>query len=612
MSDLYSLLYCKKQKEYRESSIKPYSLVKLPIEKSAGELAGNSRVGGDASADTQSKVVDKIVEVCVRYGLSFRETAFVLLMVKVESGFNPDAAAGTTSAAGLAQFTNGTAKDAKGMSKQWLGFELDILLPKDRFDAEKGAYSAVLAYMKCKSKAKLVDVTSYEKYIYIFHHEGWNKKVDKTTATSLDAYKISNEKIIPFLDCVESALKKEKKVSFSLKDSKGDPVSNQAYLVGQEVGASKADPARASSGSQVKWSKGVTDGAGKTAPIDLKGVGEVVFAIINNSALNFFLGEDQVGKREVHVVKRGETLSKIAKQNNTTVDELAKINAIKDRNKLPEGATLELPKINYTSRSPDVSMLSGALAKMGLVDGAMLDIVEYFKSHVVLPRNSKTHANDTISIKAAPAKTVPATQNNKMAKHKTKKDEKSVKDTAVKASDAVVKLDFSLDVAKPELVSSYTKDMIKTIMKTIGLDEAIITSGIRTTERQAKTMYDNIESYGVDSQLKLYAQPGREVVGCYAKLKKENTEKRQIISAMKEKIEELLTNGHRVSKHCVTEDFYKKLNVIDISHKRMRSSKRKAFEAEIKKLHTSGKISKFITPGMKGGEPAYHLEIPQP
>lgn len=44
-----------------------------------------------------------------------------------------------------------------------------------------------------------------------------------------------------------------------------------------------------------------------------------------------------------YVVKRGDTLSAIAKQNNTTVAELAKLNNIKDPNKIFAGQSLQLP-----------------------------------------------------------------------------------------------------------------------------------------------------------------------------------------------------------------------------------------------------------------------------
>ena len=44
-----------------------------------------------------------------------------------------------------------------------------------------------------------------------------------------------------------------------------------------------------------------------------------------------------------YVVKRGDTLGRIARQNNTTVEELARLNNIKNVNLIRTGATLRLP-----------------------------------------------------------------------------------------------------------------------------------------------------------------------------------------------------------------------------------------------------------------------------
>lgn len=161
---------------------------------------------------------------------------------------------------------------------------------------------------------------------------------------------------------------------------------------------------------------------------------------------------------------------------------------------------------------------------------------------------------------------------------------------------------------QPELISAYTRQFLKSVLGQINLEVAYITSGIRPPERQAKTMYQNILSKGVASQLKLYAWAGQQVVNAYD----EDADEDDNIDAMTAKIYELLKAGKRVSKHCVSEDDYEKLNVIDISHSRMPPRKRVPFEEAILKLQAAGKIAKFISPRMKGGEPAYHLEIPQP
>ena len=109
MSTLYELLRCKKGAAYAEDKIKDWSFLhtKPAIDKPAGALAGNSRVHGDAPAAVQDRIIDMLVEIGARYKLSYRDIAHMLLICKLESGFNPDAAAGTTSAAGLERYFPG-------------------------------------------------------------------------------------------------------------------------------------------------------------------------------------------------------------------------------------------------------------------------------------------------------------------------------------------------------------------------------------------------------------------------------------------------------------------------------------------------------------------------
>lgn len=103
MTTIYEFLATSKGKSYKPESVKKYSWLKISpeINKQPNEIAGNSRIWGDISRENQARVIDLIIEICTRYKLSYRETAYVLLMARVESGFNPDAAAGTTSAAGI-------------------------------------------------------------------------------------------------------------------------------------------------------------------------------------------------------------------------------------------------------------------------------------------------------------------------------------------------------------------------------------------------------------------------------------------------------------------------------------------------------------------------------
>lgn len=93
---------------YSSDRIKPWSHYREPIDSGDGRLRGESRRWGDASPQTQSRVIDSLIDSSRDAGLSARETAYVLAIARVESGFNPDAAAGTTSASGLGQFIDRT------------------------------------------------------------------------------------------------------------------------------------------------------------------------------------------------------------------------------------------------------------------------------------------------------------------------------------------------------------------------------------------------------------------------------------------------------------------------------------------------------------------------
>jgi hypothetical protein len=168
------------------------------------------------------------------------------------------------------------------------------------------------------------------------------------------------------------------------------------------------------------------------------------------------------------------------------------------------------------------------------------------------------------------------------------------------------------DITEPTLITPYTRQLVKDLMRSAELSQAIITSGIRMPERQAETLYGNIVKTGVEKQRQLYGEAGRKVVQVYVDQLKQGLPKDDIIDAMTDKIEELQALGVRVSKHCVSKTAYAKLNVIDISHSRMDPAKRLAFEKAVLAAKSKRKVTVFISPSMKGGEPAYHLEIPQP
>lgn len=85
----------------------PYSHYNQPLE--ATGIRGFSRKWGDASFETQSLAIGEILSAGSRLKFSEQELAFALSVARTESGFNPDAAAGTTSASGIGQLIDKTA-----------------------------------------------------------------------------------------------------------------------------------------------------------------------------------------------------------------------------------------------------------------------------------------------------------------------------------------------------------------------------------------------------------------------------------------------------------------------------------------------------------------------
>lgn len=133
----------------------------LPIIRGASRAAGNSRIHGDASHDVQKKAIDAIIEAANKHKLGQRETAYVLAMARVESGFNPDAAAGTTTASGLGQFVRATG---------W-GYGLN---DSNRFDLTSNADALVRHFINNRDIAKHRGFAGNELEIkiYQYHHDG--------------------------------------------------------------------------------------------------------------------------------------------------------------------------------------------------------------------------------------------------------------------------------------------------------------------------------------------------------------------------------------------------------------------------------------------------------
>lgn len=157
--------------------------------------------------------------------------------------------------------------------------------------------------------------------------------------------------------------------------------------------------------------------------------------------------------------------------------------------------------------------------------------------------------------------------------------------------------------ADASVVSEHSREVLRQILAAAGLSSCVVTSTVRSPARQARAMYINIEGSSVAEQLRLYAAPGKRVIGEYQRLKPLGHGQQAIIDAMESKIES--EGPSNVSRHCADPAA---LNVIDIAPSSI--ADKRGFLAALSDATTSGQVSRFFSPA--NGDPAFHVEIPQP
>ncbi|MSN25148.1 MAG: hypothetical protein GJV46_04685 [Geobacter sp.] len=196
----------------------------LPRQISPGRAYGESRRHGDASQDVQKKAIEAIIEAANEHGLTQRETAHALAIAYVESGFNPDAAAGTTTASSLGQFVRETA---------W-GYGLN---DTNRFELKPNADALIRHYIKNRNIAirrgnagKDVEIK-----IYVYHHDGANDH-DVNDQKS-EGLKISKNQVIPYTDKIERMLNGEQ-VALRTKKPAKKPTKNSLTVANKSATAS--------------------------------------------------------------------------------------------------------------------------------------------------------------------------------------------------------------------------------------------------------------------------------------------------------------------------------------------------------------------------------------
>ncbi len=156
-----------------------------PIDDSDGRPAGNSRKWGDASTNVQKQVIDAIISEAQSRGLSTRDQAALLAIARTESGFNPDAAAGTTSASGIGQFIDKTG-GAYGIDDS------------NRFDITNNVNALIDHYIDNKELAAANGHPDEIDWIYKYHHDGPTK--------DYGGLEIARCKILPLINMYEHEL----------------------------------------------------------------------------------------------------------------------------------------------------------------------------------------------------------------------------------------------------------------------------------------------------------------------------------------------------------------------------------------------------------------------
>lgn len=166
-----------------------------------------------------------------------------------------------------------------------------------------------------------------------------------------------------------------------------------------------------------------------------------------------------------------------------------------------------------------------------------------------------------------------------------------------------LKIRFSSS-ADASVVSDYTTTVLTDIAREVGIDSFVISSTMRNPLQQARAMVAIIlgTADGLARSRKLYREPGQHVLDVYERMASARIAVQQIIHAMAKRIEEL--GPANVSHHCGDPA---KLNVLDIKPSSIPVDKHDAF---VKAAGSDPRVSKVLGP--TSGDPAFHLEIPQP
>lgn len=156
----------------------------------------------------------------------------------------------------------------------------------------------------------------------------------------------------------------------------------------------------------------------------------------------------------------------------------------------------------------------------------------------------------------------------------------------------------SVTVASNARVTASAVRALESILHGAGLSSAFITSGQRDSADQARVMYNNLASFGVSEQKRLYGSYGDQVIDVYVAEKAKGRSASAIQAAMRARIVAL--GCYNVSHHCSDSQ-----DVIDVAPSSI--SDHAAFLRALTAALASGLVTKFLTPN--DSDPAFHIEL---
>jgi len=331
----YGVFYSRKGAAYRPEQVVDHSAYPLPVDTRAGRLAGNSRIWGDASHDVQRKVIDAIIDAAKKDGFNIRRMAMLLAMAKIESGFNPDAAAGTTSASGLGQFIKRTGA-AYGLNEE------------NRFEVGP-SISALIHYFKANEAIARTNKDP-DYFVYKYHHDGPTQDYGGAA--------LATNKFAPLAAAYEKALIAGH--ALSILDPGGQPIADARIKVVQKDKSAVmrtdehgmlprflANPDFVPINVYIKKADDTFKHLGELAIDKLESVWTLI-APNERVALRTRLHEPPKdsgpsASAGTHKVASGETVSRIARDNETTYQELCKLNGISKPYTIYPGQILKIP-----------------------------------------------------------------------------------------------------------------------------------------------------------------------------------------------------------------------------------------------------------------------------